>query len=257
LQRRLASFIKSNNLLCANQGGFRKGYRTTEHVFISKTLINKYVYKCKTKLYVYFVDFKKAVDTVWRSALFLKLRATCKGIKGKLYNILHDMYSNTLYACKYQHLYTETFKANQGVKQGDSLKTTLFNTFVDDIGKYFDPNITEPVNLGDQNLYHLLYADHLLLISESPTGLQNCLNSLQRYSADWKLAVNFDKTKIVVFSKQKLNKGIMYFYYGPNSIEIVETYKYLLGILFCYSGKFSQAMSNLADKARKAYFALK
>jgi hypothetical protein len=32
LQRRLDSFIKSNNLLCANQGGFRKGYRTTDHV---------------------------------------------------------------------------------------------------------------------------------------------------------------------------------------------------------------------------------
>ena len=43
----------------------------------------------------------------------------------------------------------------------------------------------------------------------------------------YKLAVNFEKTKIVVFSKQKLNKGTMYFYYGPNSIEIVETYKYL------------------------------
>ena len=64
------------------------------------------------------------------------------------------------------------------------------------------------------------------------------------------------KIKIVVFSKQKLNKGTMYFYYGPNSIEIVETYKYL-GILFHYSEKFSQAMSNLADKARKAYFVLK
>ena len=48
----------------------------------------------------------------------------------------------------------------------------------------------------------------------------------------------------------------MYFYYGPNSIEIVETYKYL-GILFHYSEKFSQAMSKLADKARKAYFVLK
>ena len=48
----------------------------------------------------------------------------------------------------------------------------------------------------------------------------------------------------------------MYFYNGPNSIEIVETYKYL-GILFHYCGKFSQAISNLADKARKAYFALK
>ena len=110
LQRRLDIFIKSNNLLCANQGGFRKGYRTTDHVFILKTLINKYVHKCKKKLYVCFVDFIKAFDSVWRSALFLKLRA--KRIKGKFYNILHDMYSNTLYACKYQHFYTETFKAN-------------------------------------------------------------------------------------------------------------------------------------------------
>jgi hypothetical protein len=63
--------------------------------------------------------------------------------------------------------------------------------------------------------------------------------------------VNFDKSKIVVFSKQKLNKGTMYFYNGPNSIEIVETYRYL-GILFHYSEKFSQAMSNLADKARSS-----
>jgi hypothetical protein len=132
------------------------------------------------------------------------------------------VYSNTLFACKYQNLYTETFKVNQGVKQRDSLRTTLFNIFVDDIGKYFDPNITEPVNLGDQNLNHLLYADDLLLISESPTGLQNCLNSLQRYSADLKLAVNFDKTKIVVFLKQKLNKGTMYFYYGPNQLKLLK-----------------------------------
>jgi hypothetical protein len=51
-------------------------------------------------------------------------------MKDKLYNILHDMYSNTLYACKYQNLYDETFKANQGVKQGDSLNPTLFNMFV-------------------------------------------------------------------------------------------------------------------------------
>ena len=54
--------------------------KVTDHVFILKTLINKYVYKCKRKLYVCFVDFKKAFDSVWRSALFLKLRA--KGIKG-------------------------------------------------------------------------------------------------------------------------------------------------------------------------------
>ena len=47
----------------------------------------------------------------------------------------------------------------------------------------------------------------------------------------------------------------MYFYYGPNSIEIVETYKYL-GIVFHYSGKFSQVMTNLADKNKKVSIAI-
>lgn len=31
-------FIESNDLLGVNQGGFRKGYRTSDHIFILKTL---------------------------------------------------------------------------------------------------------------------------------------------------------------------------------------------------------------------------
>ena len=48
----------------------------------------------------------------------------------------------------------------------------------------------------------------------------------------------------------------LYFYYGPNQVEIVEDYKYL-GIIFHYNGSFKESVSNLSDKARKAYFALK
>ena len=72
-------------------------YRTVDHIFILKTIINKYVYKCKKKVYACFIDFKK----VWRSALFIKLKSI--GIPGKVYNIIHNLYSNTLnclYACK-------------------------------------------------------------------------------------------------------------------------------------------------------------
>ena len=203
LQKRLSDFLETHNLLSSNQGGFRKNYRTVDHVFILKTIINKYLFKCKKKLYVCFVDFKKAFDSVWRSAMFLKLQN--KEIQGKFYNILHDMYSNTLYSCKYQNIFTKPFFANQGVKQGDSLSPTLFNIFVDDIGKYFDTNLTSAVNLNGQKMNHLLYADDLLLISESADGLQNSLDSLQKYSTEWKLDVNLKKTKIIIFSKNKVN----------------------------------------------------
>ena len=52
LQKRLTDFLEANKLLSFNQGGFRSGYRTTDHIFILKTLINKYLYKLK-KNYTY------------------------------------------------------------------------------------------------------------------------------------------------------------------------------------------------------------
>ena len=54
--------------------------------------------------------------------------------------------------------------------------------------------MSDPVQLGDIKFNHLLYADDLVLISESPDGLQHCLDGLQNYSSEWRLAVNFQKT---------------------------------------------------------------
>jgi hypothetical protein len=66
LQKRLTDYLEINKLTSFNQGGFRSGYRTTDHIFILKTLINKYLHKLKSKLYVCFVDFKKAFDSIDR-----------------------------------------------------------------------------------------------------------------------------------------------------------------------------------------------
>ena len=78
LERRLNNYLETNDILSIKQGGFRKNYRTTDHVFILKTLINKYIQKCNNKLYVCFVDVRKAFDSVWRSALLSELQT--KGI---------------------------------------------------------------------------------------------------------------------------------------------------------------------------------
>jgi hypothetical protein len=75
LQKRISDFLETNGLLSDNQGGFRKNYRIVDKVFILKTIIKKYIYKEKRKVYACFVDFKKAFDSVWRSALFIKLQS--------------------------------------------------------------------------------------------------------------------------------------------------------------------------------------
>jgi hypothetical protein len=64
LQNRLTNFLEKQNLLSVNQGGFREGYRTSDHIYILKTLINKYLNKCKKNLYVCFVWILKRLLTV-------------------------------------------------------------------------------------------------------------------------------------------------------------------------------------------------
>ena len=58
-------------------------------MFILRTLIEKYTNN-KSKLYVCFVDFQKAFDSVLHSVLFSKLIEL--DIKGPFYNIIQNMY---------------------------------------------------------------------------------------------------------------------------------------------------------------------
>jgi hypothetical protein len=90
-----------------------------------------------------------------------------KRIGGKFFDLITNMYSNTMYSCKFGNSHSDPFSANLGVKQGVSLTPTLFNICVDDIGSCFNnlPEM-EPVILGTHKFNHLLYADDLFLISE-------------------------------------------------------------------------------------------
>ena len=48
---------------------FKKHVRTSDHMFVLKSLINKYINKSGGRLYTCFVDFRKAFDTVIHTGL--------------------------------------------------------------------------------------------------------------------------------------------------------------------------------------------
>jgi hypothetical protein len=49
-----------------------------------------------------------------------------------------------------------------------------------------------------------LYADDTVIIAESENDLQNALNTFNLYCDQWKLKINVDKTKVLIFSKGEI-----------------------------------------------------
>ena len=98
----------------------------------------------------------------------------------------------------------------------------------------------------------LSWADDLILLSDSQTGLQNCLNKLSDFCKKWHLSVNTLKTKCMVFRKRKQN-NLCTFHFNNSYIEMVEEYVYL-GITFTSNGKFTKAIVDRVNKASRAIF---
>ena len=89
-------------------------------------------------------------------------------------------------------------------------------------------------------------------MAESADELQHALSEFQIYCSYWKLKVNVDKTKILVFSKGPMLKTK--FYYNNQIVENVKEFKYL-GVVFSRTGPFSKTKKNhLCEQAQKAMY---
>ena len=101
----------------------------------------------------------------------------------------------------------------------------------------------------------LLYADDIVIFSKSSKELHIGLDVLVNYCNRWKLKVNIDKTKIMVFRKGGVLPRNLTFYYNGQQLEIVNKFEYL-GVVFTASSSFSECKNTLAGQAQKAFFQL-
>ena len=252
LNERLINLMETT--ISKSQFGFRKNHRTSDSIFVLKALINKYLHKNKKKIFACFVDLRKAFDSVWRKALLFKL---CNmEVGNKFFHIIKQQYSETISAVKYQNLHSEYFSTSRGVKQGDSLSPTLFNLFINDIDKEFMNRENHPLELINSKVGCLLFADDLLILSESKEGLQNSINNLSKYCYNWQLTINVKKTKTMIFQRvdSKHEKSIAT--YETENLTNVSEYTFL-GIQVKSNGDLKHSSEELVNKAKKVLFAIK
>lgn len=251
LNSRLDIFLEENQIIDNVQIGFTKNARTSDHMFVLKSLIDKYTSINGGRLYSCFVDFHKAFDSVIHPALQIKLKEL--NINGKFYDILTSLYDKSKICVRLGDYHTKSFESKVGVRQGDVLSPNLFKIFINDLPLYLNET-SDPVFINNLRLNCLMYADDIVLMSTSATGLQEKLNRLNKFCQDWCLEVNIVKTKVLIFNKSgKLLQSK--FYFNEDCLENVKHYRYL-GVYFSASGIFNYGQDDIFKKSMKASFKL-
>jgi hypothetical protein len=171
------------------QFGFKENCRTSDNAFILHSLITRQKFKNKP-LFTCFVDFTKAFDYVNRFALYYKLIQ--RGVNGKMLRLICDMYNKAKCRVKWKGQVGGEIESEFGVLQGGMTSPKLFTEFLYDLKLYLDGR--HGAVLGSDTITYMLYADDLVLCSDSDEGLQNLINGLYTFCKKWHLIVSHTKT---------------------------------------------------------------
>jgi hypothetical protein len=254
INKRIQAWVDENNITGEYQAGFKHGYSTIDHMFTLMSCVQKQLTQ-KRKLYVAFVDFEKAFDSINRHLLWPVLLKN--GIKGKLLRCIKSMYFNVKARVRNGAKLTQYIKCTVGVKQGDVCSPVLFSLFINELALEVINNGRHGVTflLDNFELFVLLFADDIVLVSETVIGLQTQLNSLQRASFSLGLNVNMNKSNIIVFRNGGYLGAREHWVYNGSIMPVVNIYKYL-GIYFSTRLSFTAACKELASRAKKAFLCI-
>ena len=161
------------------------------------------------------------------------------------------MYDEVKLRVKHMNSVSDLYKCNVGLLQGETISPILFSLFVNDIELFLQLNTSHAFTFDQLTIFLLLFADDSVLSSDSAKGLQSLITAFEKYCIKWKLTVNVEKTKIVIFKKHNRNNEFPVFKYMNKTIEIVKTFNYL-GIVFISNGTFHNAIKTLTGKATQA-----
>jgi hypothetical protein len=183
-----------------------------------------------------------------RDLLYFKLLEN--EIDGKLYQGIKAMYDNTLSSVRINDKYTDWFDTESGVRQGDTLSPTLFVLFINNLVDEIK-SLNIGIDIGNTKICILLYADDIVLITETEEELQTLLNCINNWCYKWRITINGNKSKIMHFRKQNTNRSNFKFKVGSLELKYCEIYTYL-GVLFQENLNFQVNANLLAESAGRA-----
>ena len=112
------------------------------------------------------------------------------------------------------------------------------------------------IDLWDIKICSLLYADDVILISNSEEDLKVQMRILGNYALEYKMEINSKKTKVIVYNdKIWKNAEKLFGLIEQHKIYTTDLYKYL-GVIFDNKMSFRKQVETLTEKAEKCLCSL-
>ncbi|PNF27716.1 hypothetical protein B7P43_G12778, partial [Cryptotermes secundus] len=195
LKKRLDPYIEK--IIGEYQSGFRPNRSTIDNLFTLRQITEK-CWEFNIDIYLCFIDFKQAYDTIIRKKL--RMIMSTFGIPTKLSRIINLTMTETINQVKIQNQLTECFKTNQGLKQGDSLAPSLFNLVLEYIVRKC--NVDTRNTIAYKQTQIMAYADDIIIVSRSLGAMKETYKEIKTIAKTTGLEVNVNKTKMLIQSRR-------------------------------------------------------
>ena len=193
IKKRLRKHLEDNSFFSKYQSGFRKSKSTNNHLFcLSQTIMESF--NRGEHVIAAFLDVEKAFDNVWHNGLRYKIYQL--GLPTKLCRWLSDFLVRRVIQVKTEGFLSPKVYPKASVPQGSKLSPLFFIIYVNDMPtpSHHQTNKSQFADDADQ----WAVSKNIDLAAEY---LQQDLDKLARWCTKWRIKLNPEKTKVIIFSK--------------------------------------------------------
>ncbi|KAJ2941053.1 hypothetical protein O0L34_g13183 [Tuta absoluta] len=223
LERLLQPELLKNVEIDEAQFGFRSGVSTDSAIASLKHTVDYYVER-ETSVYACFLDLSRAFDLVNYDILWNKLHDS--GVPEHIVGILRHWYGGQTNYVRWSDTTSNAYKLECGVRQGGLTSPDLFNIYVNGLIGELRSTGTG-CHIDGVCVNNISYADDMVLLSPSISGLKKLLLVCENYANSHGLKYNVAKTEMLVFRAGKGPQRVPEVFLNGSAVRTVKQFKYL------------------------------